>query len=64
MSIRPKLSSIVSSQLPEFIQADYPTFIAFIEAYYEYLENEVNTEYKSLRDLDDTLDSFSAYSLN
>lgn len=61
MSIRPKLSSIVSSQLPEFIQADYPTFIAFIEAYYEYLENEVNTEYKSLRDLDDTLDSFIQY---
>ena len=32
------LSSLVRSQLPEFIRADYDTFVAFLEAYYEYLE--------------------------
>ena len=62
MSIRPKLSSLVSSQLPEFVRGDYPTFIAFLEAYYEYLENTVShTEYDSLRSLNDTPDSFVQY---
>ena len=36
--IKPKLSSIASSKLPEFIRSDYQTFVAFIEAYYEFLE--------------------------
>jgi hypothetical protein len=33
-----KISSIVSSQVPFFVRNDHPTFIAFLEAYYEYLE--------------------------
>jgi len=39
-----KLSAKVASQLPEFIRNDtsYETFVAFIQAYYEWLE-EVNT---------------------
>lgn len=32
------VSAIVGSQLPEFIQQNYPNFVAFVEAYYEYLE--------------------------
>ena len=59
--IKPKISTLVASQLPEFIQSDYPTFIAFLEAYYEFLENNTISDLKSLRDLDDTLDSFVKY---
>ena len=59
--IKPKLSSLVSGQLPEFIRGDYQTFVAFLEAYYEFLESNVNTDYKSLKDIDNTLDSFIQY---
>lgn len=33
-----KTSILIQSQLPEFIRNNYPTFVAFLEAYYEYLE--------------------------
>ena len=57
---KPKLSSLVRSQLPEFIREDYQTFIAFLEAYYQYVEqNEVDL--KTLRDLDTTLDEYIRY---
>lgn len=59
--IRPKLSSLVSGQLPEFIREDYQTFVAFLEAYYEYLELNINSNYKDLRDIDNTLDDFLQY---
>ena len=59
--IKPKLSSLVAGQLPEFIREDYQTFVAFLEAYYEFLEANVNTDYKSLKDIDNTLDSFIQY---
>ena len=60
MSIRPKLSRIVANQLPEFIREDYPTFVAFLEAYYEYLEQNDANLY-DLRDIDKTLDRFIKY---
>jgi len=63
MSIRPKLSRIVANQLPEFIREDYPTFVAFLEAYYEYLEQNDANLY-DLRDIDKTLDSFIKYFKN
>lgn len=51
---------LVPTQVPEFVREDYPAFVAFIEAYYEYLDqNGVNLD--SLRDLDTTLDSFIQY---
>jgi len=34
-----KTSLVVSKQLPGFIQDDYPLFVRFLEAYYEFLEN-------------------------
>ena len=55
--IRNKLSSLVSRQLPEFVREDYPTFVAFVEAYYEYLEDQ-GVDLKNLRDIDSTLDDF------
>lgn len=33
-----RTSVLVQSQVPEFVRNNYPTFIAFVEAYYEYLE--------------------------
>lgn len=56
-SNRIRLSDKVASQLPEFIQANYPTFVAFMEAYYEYLDNQ-SIDILSVKDIDDTLDRF------
>lgn len=33
-----KISVVVQDQLPEFVRNNYATFVAFMEAYYEYLE--------------------------
>ena len=63
MAQRPKLSRIVASQLPGFIRDDYPTFVAFLEAYYEYLEQNDANLYE-LRDIDKTLDRFIEYFRN
>jgi hypothetical protein len=57
MLTKPKLSSLVASQLPEFVRSDYPTFVAFLQAYYDFLES-TQQDLTDLRDLDKTLDSF------
>ena len=43
-----KTSLLISSQLPEFVREEHPNFIAFMEAYYEYLENKQGTELNDL----------------
>jgi hypothetical protein len=58
---RRTLSSLVASQLPEFVREDHQTFVAFLEAYYEYLENIEGNDLKSLGDIDTTLESFIKY---
>lgn len=35
-----KTSLLVQGQVPEFVREDYPKFISFLKAYYEFLENE------------------------
>lgn len=55
--------SLVPTQVPEFVREDYPTFVAFIQAYYEYLD-ENGVDLASLRDLDTTLDEFIQYFKN
>lgn len=61
MSItRPKVSSIVASQLPEFVRDEYQTFVDFLKAYYEFLET-TQKDPVSLRDIDTTLDAFITY---
>lgn len=57
MSLRPKLSSVVEKQLPEFVREDHQQFVTFLKAYYEYLDNQ-SLDLKNLRDLDNTLDEF------
>jgi hypothetical protein len=65
-----KTSILVNRQLPEFVRDEYPKFITFLEAYYEFLEAQANTAVtsnnlvttaKSLRyisDVDDSIDAF------
>lgn len=55
-----KLSTLVAKQFPEFVRDDYPTFIAFIEAYYEFLE-QGSYDLSQIRDIDQTLDIFVEY---
>jgi glutamine amidotransferase-like uncharacterized protein len=57
------ISSLVQSQFPQFVREDYPTLVAFIQAYYQYLELQKNpqdvlTNLMSYRDIDRTLDEF------
>lgn len=61
-----RISNLVQNQFPEFYKEDGENFIAFITAYYEYLEEEgklTNTirNLKSYRDIDTTLDQFIEY---
>lgn len=60
MITRPKVSSIVASQLPEFIRDEYQTFVDFLKAYYEFLET-TQKDPVTLRDIDTTLDAFITY---
>lgn len=61
---RRTLSSLVASQLPEFVREDNQTFVAFLEAYYEYLENIDGNDLKTIGDIDTTLESFIKYFKN
>lgn len=63
MSIKKKLSHLISGQLPEFVRAEYPQFVVFLETYYRFLEREgevhdVLLNNTSWIDIDNTLDAF------
>lgn len=63
-----KTSLLINRQVPEFVREEHPNFIAFLEAYYEFLENkqgtkknDLNTQAKQLRyvsDVDASIASF------
>lgn len=67
-----KLSSLVVDQLPEFLRVNisdpssnsqYETFVSFLQAYYEFLEQNGEAQYvlqnaRSYKDIDDTIDDF------
>lgn len=64
--ITEKLSKLVRSQLPEFIQSDYETFVLFLEYYYEYLEQDQHAQEliqnaRSYADIDRTAEGFVQY---
>jgi len=59
--VKTKVSTVVSKQLPEFVREDNAQFVAFLEAYYEFLEQSNKRNLESLRDIDDTVDSFVQY---
>lgn len=46
MSSLNRVSTLIDSQLPEFIRSDYPVFVEFLEKYYEFLEQPGNPVYE------------------
>ena len=42
--IKQKLSQVVRSQFPEFVQNDFNKFISFLEAYYQFVEQDQNSQ--------------------
>lgn len=61
-----KLSSQIESQFPEFIRDDGPNFVAFLKAYYEYMEQTGNAGdvvrgLIDYQDIDRTIDDFVEY---
>ena len=66
--INEKVSELVNSQLPEFIRSDYTTFVAFLEYYYKFLEQdqgalELVQNARQYSDIDKTTTSFVNYFL-
>jgi hypothetical protein len=66
--INEKISELVNSQLPEFIRSDYTTFVAFLEYYYKFLEQdqgalELVQNARQYSDIDKTTTSFVNYFL-
>jgi hypothetical protein len=57
---------LIERSVPSFIQDEYPLFVSFLEAYYEWLEEEKNIHdiainFTDYRNIDDTLDDFLEY---
>lgn len=66
--INEKVSQLVQSQLPEFISTEYTTFVAFVEAYYRFMEQdqsalELVQNARSYSDIDSTTSDFVKYFL-
>ena len=60
-----QISDLVKSQMPEFVRIDHPTIIAFLEAYYEWLQQDKMAGkilspmvVADVIDIDDTMDRF------
>ena len=43
-----KTSLLINRQVPEFVREEHPNFIAFLEAYYEFLENKQGNQKNDL----------------
>jgi hypothetical protein len=64
-----KISSLVQNQFPDFYKEEGPQFLAFIQAYYEYLEEQGKLtdsvrNLKSYSDVNTTLDEYLEYFIN
>ena len=63
-----KTSLLVSHQVPEFIRDENPLFVAFLEAYYEFLENKQGSKkndllnqakkFRNISDVDSSISEF------
>ena len=65
-NIEKVISPLIESQFPTFYREEGPNFVAFVKAYYEWLESEDNPLYHARRipdykDIDTTLDDFILY---
>ena len=57
------ISPLIQSQVPDFANSDHPNFVLFLEAYYEWMEQEGNATERTLLlndnyDIETTIDSF------
>jgi hypothetical protein len=69
-----KTSLLVKRQVPEYVREEYPLFLSFLEAYYEFLEtkqtgekNDLTTTLKNLKnssDIDSSIDEFESQFFN
>ena len=60
------ISNLVTSILPDYVVSDHPTFVAFLKAYFEYLEQDGNARFAASTidkniDVDQTLSEFLQY---
>jgi hypothetical protein len=53
MSTNKKTSLLINRQVPDFVRDDYPNFVLFLEAYYEFLDNNNYGLAKTLRNISD-----------
>lgn len=57
-----KLYVTVKEHFPQFVQTDYPVFIAFVQAYYKWLEEEYQIDkIETVVDIDETSQEFVRY---
>lgn len=64
--ITANVSPIIPFQFPGFYQDQYPNFVGFVEAYFQWLEQANNAQYYArriydIKDVDNTLDQFIIY---
>lgn len=55
------LNISVLKNIPDFIREDYPAYVEFIKAYYEYVNQYEKRNLEDLKDIDRTLDDFIQY---
>ena len=58
MSNKIKQSIIAQRQLPEHIRENYPVFVEFVKAYYDFLQESQGQQLEKIRDVDTTLTEF------
>jgi len=61
-----KISSLVQYGIPQFVRMDHPTFVSFINLYFEWLEQQgiylrSPMELQKVKDIDVTFDEFVSY---
>lgn len=66
LSVENKLTHVLESTIPGFVREDYPNFVMFLKAYYEWLYTSNNPFYAPLisedfKDIDKTPDYFVKY---
>ena len=66
LSVDERFSTIITNIFPEFVESDYPKFVSFMKAYFEYLEIFGNPRAEAVRlgsysDIDETLEDFISY---
>lgn len=69
MAVTDKISALVKDQFPDFYKEEGENFLAFIQAYYEYLEQngkmtDAIQNLESYKDIATTTDDFIAYFIN